>query len=327
MFIIKKIITYPYTKKVNCNYNGVMEYEQHPNLVQPVDMLKMLKETYVSSVIKNTNAELLWPTTDSDEAVEALIRNFRMVLDQAFGKNYLDEPATVNGIAYQADRRGNPTGTEVYFYGKELIYYGPTMQSIDDVPQIVIKFYDAEAYDDDSNPVETIYYMAPKDIEKFDITPTEKLIDIIAHHTVQSRRLLSSPDFVQAPVSIQHDILELVGGVFDEDVREYRHLLLEVKTRHYMDIYDGMPMSLVYSLFEPHQLDHKDQITLLGRYVSCQFPEIMDQPDKHFDSIHDLNLSDGVPCMIFRDEDLRVTYVVPSGAITEINVIEEFEET
>ena len=304
-----------------------MEYEPHPNLAKTVDILKILRETYVSSVIKSTNDTLLWPTTDSNEMVEALIRNLRMVLEQAFGNNYLDELATVNGIAYQADRSGNPTGNEVYFYGKELVHYGPTVQSIDDVPQVVIKFYDSEAYDDDINTVETIYYMAPKDIEKFEIIPTEKLIDIITHHTVQSRRFLSNADFLQAPASIQHDVLTMVMNAFDEDAQEYHHLLIELKTKRYMDIYDDMPMDLVYSLFEPLQLDHKDQIVLLGRYVGCQFPEIMDQPDKHFDSIDDFQLSDGVPCMIFRDEDSRITYVVPGGSITEINVIEEFEET
>lgn len=327
MFIIKKIITYPYTKKVNCNYNGSMEYEQHPNLAQPVDILKMLKETYVSSVIKSTDAELLWPTTDSDEAVEALVRNLRMVLDQAFGKAYLDEPATVSGIAYQADRHGNPTGAEVYFDGKELIYCGPTVQAIDNVPQIVIEFYDAEAYDHTDASLEEIYYMPPKGIEKFDITPAEKIIDIVARHTVQSRRLLSSPDFLQAPTSIQHDIMADVVHAFNDDVGSYLGVLHEIEAWRFMGSYDDMPLSYIDSLSDQTLLEVTDRSVLLGKYIGCLFPEIRDQPGKGFDSINDFQLSQGAPCMSFRDDDHRATYIIPLDAITKITTIEEFEET
>lgn len=304
-----------------------MEYEQHPNLAQPVDILKMLNETYVSSVIKNTNAELLWPTTDSDEAVEALIRNLRMVLEQAFGDDYLDEPATVNGIAYQADHQGNPTGDEVYFYGKELIYCGPTVQVIDDIPQVVIELYDDKACDHTDASLEKIYYMLPKGIDKFDISPTEKIIDIIARHTVQSRRLLSSTEFLQAPASRQRGIMAEVVLAFNDDVGPYLGVLHQIEAWRFMGSYDDMPLSYADSLSDQTLLRAADRFIILGKYIGCQFPEVDDQPGKGFGSIDDFQLSQGSPCMSFRDEERQATYVVPIDAITKITTIEEYEET
>ncbi len=310
-----------------CNYNSAMDYEPRPGAERIVNMLRILNSHTVSAVIERANYEL-WQSLVTNADLKALTGKYQQELQRVIGENYAEERATVTGLAYTTDYRDNPTGSEVFFRRKKLIYSGPSVQAIANVPQLVFEFYvDDEAYDDDGRIIETVYYMLPEDMRELEIIPAEKLFDIISKHITQSRQQLSSDDFLQAPTGVQHDILASVLDAFNNDVQPYLDVLHDIEANRFMGTYDDMPMSFADSLVDKSILDVTHQFMLLGKYTGSVFPEISDQPDIGFSSVDDFYLSHGAPCMEFRDDDNRATYVIPIDAITKITTIEEFEET
>ncbi|MBC7868780.1 hypothetical protein H7X69_01195 [Candidatus Saccharibacteria bacterium] len=302
-----------------------MEYEPHSAFEQSINMLNILSNDTVRSVIERANYELQ-KTVRTDAHLQMLTEKYQQELQRAIGKDYSEENATVTGLAYTDDHRNNPTGYEVFFRKKRLVYYGPTVQIVSDVPQLVFEFYvDDDAYDKDGNVIETIYYMLPEDIRELEIIPSESLFDIIKQQVAQSRQLLSSDDFLQAPTNVQHDVLANIVDTFNNHTQNYLGVLHEIEAERFMGEYDDMPMSLEDSLVDQSLLDASYRIKLRGYYTGSQFAESSDQPNKSFNSIDDFTLSHSAPCMNFRDEDNRASYVVPIDAITKIAVIEDFE--
>lgn len=309
------------------NYTSVMEYEPRPNAEQIINMLSILNNYTVSAVIERANYELKQPVVGIDKT-EELTKKYQQELQRAIGTDYAEQNATVTGLAYTDDYHNNPTGCEVFFRRKKLIYSGPTVQTISKVPTVVFEFYaDDEVYDDRGNVIETVYFMLPEDIRELEIVLTENLLDIISQHINQSRQQLSTDEFLQAPTSVQRDILASINDTFNNDVQVYRGLLFDIEAERFMGTFDDMPMSFADSLVDQLVLETPHQFMLLGKYNGSLFPEINDLPNKGFDSIDDFYLSHGAPCMQFRDDDNRATYVVPLDAITRIVIIEDFEET
>ncbi len=301
-----------------------MEYERHAPCEQPVNVLDILKTDRVRSLIKLAN-DNLQSSRFSPGNVGEFVRKYQHAIEAALGRDYTEGEATVTGTAYLAGTTEQPD--VMFFENKKLIFCGTSVQTIDSGPEVVFEFFEEVEDGDDTDPIETIYYMLPDDIDKLEITPTETLCGILSHHANQSRRLLAYDGFFDAPTRVQHEILSMIITHFNSDTKAYigeEHL---VQATRYMSVYDDMPMSLSDSYFDQTTLDPSDRFAPHGTYTGSVFAERCDQPSDGFNSIDQFKLSRGTPCMLLRDDARRATYVVPIDAITEADVIEDFTQT
>ncbi len=308
------------------NYNYVMdhkEYEPRPGAERTVDLLKTINNDAVSSIIRRANRDIQYPLVTTSE-LELLTERYQQEIIDVIDKDYSDENATVTGVAYTIDQTGNPSGQITCFYRKRMIYDGPTVQAIAGVPEIVFELYEYRV-GDSGNITEDIYYMLPEDIRELEVNLSDKLFDSIAQHVDQSRQLLTSSDFLDRSTPDQHAILASILYVFHEDIRSRADKFLGVETERFMSAYDDIPVGLTDSVTDQSKMKVSKRFVPLGKYIDSVFPETINRPYVHFDSLHDFPISKGTPCMRVRDDNQGVTYVVPTGAITRLVVIDNLE--
>ena len=149
----------------------------------------------------------------------------------------------------------------------------------------------------------------------------EQPIDIISKQIDQSHVRLVDEKFFRLATEIQLDILASILNRFREATKHLENKMYEIETKRFMGFYPGLEMSLADSLDDRSDCSPAHYAVLRGTFIGRSFPEVIDQPERHFNSPTDFDLSGGVPCMSFRDDTNEVTYVIPIDAITRLDSV------
>lgn len=304
-----------------------MEFPSHTTEETAVNILDTLKDDNVNAAIEVANYRLRYAHL-ANEDMDQIISSCSGKVDYEIGEGYLEGNAVVTGLIYETDDEGLPNGSKRTIKDKSLIYFGADVQIVRDEPEIVLVL--VESLDDDAfrqGDITNVYFALPENLSKLEIKMTETVDDILSHYAAQCASQLTSDQFHAAGMPEQQNHLEHIINLLTKDLKAYEGATLRTETDYYTGMYDGMPLSLENSYVDQSDNAPEACVAPTGKYIGCMFAELIDQPDRRFDTENGFHLSHNSPCILLRDEARQTTYFVPIADIYETTIVDDPTKT
>lgn len=304
-----------------------MEFPSHTSEEMVVNLLDTIRDSKVNAAIEIANYRLANAHLTNEDTDE-VIRSCTESVDFEIGDGYIEGNAIVTGTVYDTDEEGLPDGSRQVVKDRSLVYFGADVKAVRGEPEIVLVFYENITNDRfREGEVENIYFALPEKLSKLDLIITEEVDDVLSHYAEQCALRLTDDEFLLAQTAEQQDHLERVIALITKDLKAYEGLTLRIETDYYMGIYDEMPLSLENSRVDQSENPPEGCVAPTGKYLWCMFAELVDQPDRGFDSENGFHLSHNSPCILLRDEARQMTYFVPIADIYETTIVDDPAKT
>ncbi|MFZ2836510.1 hypothetical protein D3C85_158480 [compost metagenome] len=300
--------------------------EQEPQLPAPnavyVDVLKELKYGDFFDALSQAEAQM-------DLYNDAKSRAGHIeVLTELFGLEYESGVCRVLGESYQMKEDGYLSSESNFFHREDVVYGGITIEVIDDEERVLISYWDPEA--------DVEFFVLPESLLQLEIHETvaqEGIRDILLRHVDDAKRLISSGAFLAASYDDQQEKLDTLFTYIESDLNTYSNDgRVEFDCDDYYLIPDaGVTVSLADAHMDQSGRNGTKHFFPSGVVVSAS---ILEQLDGHefenffedapmsYQQVDDFPRSGGVPCVVLRDDLIRVTYLIQLDSIRDAICIE-----
>lgn len=250
------------------------------------------------------------------------------VLNELFGLEYENGSCRVLGDSYQMKEDGYLSAGSSFFYREGVIYNGITIEVIDDEERVLLSCWDPET--------EVEYFVLPESLIQLEIresATTEGINDILMRHVESTNRLVSSGLFLAASYSDQQQKLDEIFSCIENDLNTYSNSgRIEIDCSGYYAISD---VDVVASLKEVYmeQSGHSRVqpfcpsgtvvgVSILEQLDASEFDRMFDTTPSPYRNTDEFVLSNGVPCVIVRDDLIRMTYLIQLDSVRDVICIE-----
>lgn len=254
-------------------------------------------------------------TASYTDSIGDLIEDHEAVMDQSIGEDCYAHGAVFTGFVFQTDENGKPTEIEDYISTDECVFQAMRVVKLSKTYRVVLEIT-TDDYSDENDVFHSreLYYALPESVETFDILIEEPVMDIIARHIVNGMDIVTERDFYNLPFEDQKSVLDEAAFRLDFDLPFGEQFGVAFDANRYIVIPDGMKGDIRDYIIDQSMLDSEDRLQPKGEYVDCVYAELAYQ-NKVFRRIEELNLGGGLACVVLRNDELGVNYLVPLDAI------------
>ena len=293
-----------------------MEREKPPKPGRYIDIVDDINNISVLDLF-NTANQLLAECIGRDYLMDGVAREYIDRIDNLISKTLIGHVAIVSGSFYQED------GLEQNISKLTkcpIIYDGVSFCILENgTPCLLLKFHEEVWSNKDEQPTKRSMYTQPAELTGFLIPHVEVMSDRIDNAETKVLDALANSEFFSLSIKEQHKMLNLILTMFESDAGLVKGSQLNVKSIYYMSRHDDdLANGLLSEIYGQFELPVDQRIDFSGRYVGCIFPELIDNPEKKFNSMGDFYISGGSPFVVLRDVDRLTTYAIPVDSILSV---------
>lgn len=275
----------------------------------------------------------------SEDELEETIDNFTEQLSVQFGENRQNCKSELLAEVAIIDVSGNHTGqTKLVYTDEQVSFNQVTISYVDESWRVRLEFTSPESTDD----LENCYYHVNPDKyhlmhlaiqENEDVELTEDDIHVnLAANISSARRLTRSDDFLTADTQEQIQLLDSITTNMHNDFIPFcQNQDVSITCTKFFSVFDDMSelsISLYDSYTDQTRTPEDEQFIIEGQTETFIYPELIEQPDRHFKAMNDFTISQGVPCLTVYNKQKACRYYIISDSIQTVGLTfdEEHEE-
>lgn len=252
------------------------------------------------------------------------------VLEELFGLEYKDGICTILAASYQRQEDGYLTVRSDFLHGEGIVYEGVGIEAIDDEDRVVIRCKDGAGVE---------HFILPDSLLALGISETqvhEGIADILCQRVESFTDMVLGDHFLRMSYDAQQDKLQAELLHIQNDLAQYANgQQVELVSDAYYALSDA---NMAASLDDVYMDQSKNKyiesfrpsgkiidVSLLERFECDDTSFFVDGPQP-YRQLTDFTRSGGVPCVIVRDESVRVTYIVQLDKVKDIACLEMNDE-
>lgn len=291
-----------------------MEYAQQDDRF---DAKLRINHPAFRDLIADAEAELIG--IDDPNRVADLIEIHEHNMDQEIGEDTYLHEAEIIGFALEADDNEVLSGEEDFISTSQCVFHGMRIIKIGGEYKVVLEVTTDDYVDDDDVYHEKkVYFLLPESLIMFDILIEEPIMDVIARHTQIGLDIITDPAFYILSEEAQRTILIEAADRMEFDLPLLQETGVSLEANRYIAV-DDLAVGDVRS----QQVDQstrpiEDRVRPSGEYLGCIIPEVPYQT-KAFKHIEEFDISGGMSCIVLKNKDLGITYLIPVDAILSVD--------
>lgn len=310
------------------------ERPHQPESDQFIDMIQ--EPAWVQYCEKAAEAEAAMVIYDpNEEGVHELAAMRALDLDEALGYEYGNEPCQVAGLGYFINPQAGVSRNLTFIDTDSAVFQSTGIHYLHGKWRTMMEVYVREHTDKLSSGT---YYIPPNQYhirelkiappgDKFNDDDDEVTLEsLFEEQVIGARRQVRSKDFAEISPEEQRFVLHGIISSADSYLpREYRDRNDVIVTcAEYYTVCDGMPDLDLRDLHVDQSAQPvKQRQALIGELMGYAYPELEALPEDTPLDYRNLRGNGGAPCIVLRNEELRVEYYIVPQTVTDISTLHD----